>query len=59
MKGCKAWADRAHTVYEKINPTQHGNGNVNNITTGGNPPVRHVFKLGLDVDLNFAVTAIQ
>src|SRR5215204_2686832 len=44
---------------KQINPTQHGNGNASNITTGGNAPVRHSFTLGLDVDLNYAVTAIQ
>ena len=41
------------------NPTQHGNSNTNDTTAAGNVPVRHVFKLGLDVDLHLAVTAIQ
>jgi len=43
----------------KYNPTQHGNDNASNITTGGNAAVRHTFKLGLDVDLRSVVTAIQ
>ena len=44
---------------KKINPTQHGNTNTSNCAEAGNAPVRHVFKLGLDVDLNNVVTAIQ
>ena len=42
-----------------INPIQHGNNNPNNIASAGNVAVRHVFTLGLDVDLHFVVTAIQ
>src|ERR1043165_7993117 len=42
-----------------INPTQHGNTNTTNTTTADNAAVRHTFKLGLDVDLNCVVTAIQ
>ena len=41
------------------NPTQHGNSNSSLLTPAGNAAVRHVFKLGLDVDLNHVVTAIQ
>lgn len=44
---------------KNINPTQHGNTNLNNAAPAGNVPVRHVFKLGLDVDLHNVVTAIQ
>jgi len=43
----------------KTNPTQHGKDNTNHLAPAGNAPVRHVFKLGLDVDLNNVVTAIQ
>lgn len=42
-----------------INPTQHGSTNTIDTTAAGNAPVRHIFKLGLDVDLRFVVTAIQ
>jgi transposase len=44
---------------KKTNPTQHGNSDLNQITPAGNAVVRHVFKLGLDADLNYLVTAIQ
>lgn len=44
---------------KNTNPTQHGNDNPSNHTAADNAPVRHVFTLGLDVDLNFVVTAIQ
>ena len=44
---------------KETNPTQHGNTNPSDTTAAGNAPVRHVFKLGLDVDLNNVVTAIQ
>jgi transposase len=43
----------------KTNPTQHGDNNTTDTTGAGNAPVRHVFKLGLDVELNNVVTAIQ
>ncbi|MCA1836905.1 MAG: hypothetical protein LC721_11500, partial [Actinobacteria bacterium] len=42
-----------------FNPTLHDKTNATNIVTCGNAPVRHSFKLGLDVDLNNVVTAIQ
>ena len=42
-----------------INPTLHGNNNTINTANAGNAAVRHVFTLGLDVDLRFIVTAIQ
>jgi len=41
------------------NPTQHGNTNTTNTTAADNAAVRYTFKLGLDVDLNNVVTAIQ
>jgi hypothetical protein len=41
------------------NPTLHDKTHANNSATAGNAPVGHSFKLGLDVDLNFVVTAIQ
>ena len=41
------------------NPTQHGNDNTSNTTPADNAAVRHAFKLGLDVDLHFVVTAVQ
>lgn len=44
---------------KNINPTQHGNRHSSVVTPAGNASVRHVFKLGLDVDLHFVVTAIQ
>ena len=44
---------------KNTNPTQHGNSDLNQITPAGNAVVRHVFKLGLDADLNYLVTAIQ
>jgi len=44
---------------KQINPTQHGNHNATNSTLADNAPMRHVFKLGLDVDLRNVVTAIQ
>jgi hypothetical protein len=60
MKGCKAWADRAHAGYEnKATPTLHDNDQPNAALAGGNSGARQIFKLGLDVDLNNAVTAIQ
>ena len=43
----------------KTNPTLHDKSNATNLTTAGNAPVRHVFRLGLDVDLVNVVTAIQ
>jgi transposase len=42
-----------------INPTLHDKNNASNPTPAGNAPVRHVFTLGLDVDLVNVVTAIQ
>jgi transposase len=39
------------TLHDKINPTD--------TAPAGNPAVRYIFKLGLDVDLNLVVTAIQ
>ena len=44
---------------KNTNPTQHGSSDLNPITSTGNALVRHVFKLGLDADLNYLVTAIQ
>lgn len=44
---------------KEINPTLHDQNNATSSTPGGNAPVRHVFKLGLDVDMRFIVTAIQ
>jgi transposase len=44
---------------KQINPTLHGNSNPSNRAASGNAAVRHVFKLGLDVDLHFVVAAIQ
>ena len=44
---------------KNTNPTQHGSSDLNPTTPAGNAAVRHVFKLGLDVDLHHAVTAIQ
>ena len=41
------------------NPTQHGNDNTTDTIAAGNAAVRHIFKLGLDVDLRNIVTAIQ
>jgi hypothetical protein len=41
------------------NPTLHDKSNATSLAPGGNAPVRHTFKLGLDVDLRFVVTAIQ
>lgn len=42
-----------------INPTLHDTTELNHTANAGNAAVRHVFKLGLDVDLHFVVTAIQ
>lgn len=42
-----------------INPTLHDVINLNPTNSAGNPAVRQVFKLGLDIDLNFIVSAIQ
>jgi transposase len=41
------------------NPTLHDKANTTNLTTTDNALVRHVFTLGLDVDLHNVVTAIQ
>ena len=41
------------------NTTLHDKTNTTHSTPPDNAPVRHVFKLGLDVDLHFVVTAIQ
>jgi transposase len=41
------------------NPTLHDTINRSDINSSGNASVRHLFKLGLDVDLHFVVTAIQ
>jgi transposase len=43
---------------DQTKPIHDGN-NPTNLTPGGNAPVRHVFTLGLDVDLVNVVTAIQ
>src|SRR5262245_26095807 len=43
----------------KTNPTLHDETHITNLRPTDNAPVRHVFKLGLDVDLNNVVTAIQ
>ena len=43
----------------KTNPTLHDNTNPIAAAPAGNATVRHVFKLGLDVDLRNIVTAIQ
>src|SRR5438093_11853129 len=43
----------------KATPTLHDNGQPNAALAGGNSGARQIFKLGLDVDLNNAVTAIQ
>src|SRR5258707_4228838 len=47
-----------------INPTLHDTTNATPLPGQGNPAIaptapRHVFKLGLDVDLHFVVTATQ
>lgn len=42
-----------------FNPTLHDSADLNDTAHAGNAAVRHVFKLGLDVDLHFVVTAIQ
>jgi transposase len=41
------------------NPTPHSETNLNAAPTADKSAVRHVFKLGLDVDLRHCVTAIQ
>jgi transposase len=43
----------------KDNPTLHDKNNSTSSTAGGNAPVHHIFKLGLDVDLRTIVAAIQ
>jgi transposase len=43
----------------KTNPTLPDTNNATNTVPPGNAPVRHVFKLGLDVDRRWVVTAIQ
>ena len=43
----------------KTNPTLHDKANLNPMINTGNPPVCQIFKLGLDVDLKFVVTAVQ
>jgi hypothetical protein len=43
----------------KTNPTPHDETNATSAALSGNAPVRHVFKLGLDVDMRSIVTAIQ
>jgi len=43
----------------KATPTLHDNDQPNAALAGGNSGARQIFKLGLDVDLNNAVTAIQ
>src|SRR6478609_9834364 len=42
-----------------INPTPHTETDINPSAMADKPVVRHVFTLGLDVDLRFVVTAIQ
>ena len=42
-----------------FNPTLHDKNNATNSTAAGNAPVRHIFRLGLDVDMKCVVTAIQ
>ncbi len=42
-----------------FNPTLHDKSNATNSTSAGNVPVRHIFRLGLDVDMKCVVTAIQ
>ena len=44
---------------KKTNPTLHDKTNNNALAATGNAPVRHTFKIGLDVDLRTIVTAIQ
>jgi hypothetical protein len=43
----------------KATPTLHDNDQPNAALAGGNSGARQIFKLGLDVDLNNAVAAIQ
>lgn len=43
----------------KRKPTLHGEEKNNNPSGGSNPGVRHVFQLGLDVDLRNIVVAVQ
>jgi hypothetical protein len=43
----------------KATPTLHDNDQPNAALAGGNSGARQIFKLGLDVDLNNSVTAIQ
>jgi transposase len=42
-----------------INPTLHDQTNATSTVPAGNPPVRHRFKLGLDVDMKNIVVAVQ
>jgi len=42
-----------------INPTPHDKSNLNASASADKPAVRRTFTLGLDVDLNYVVTAIQ
>jgi hypothetical protein len=62
MKGCNAWAKRAHAVgmKNKINSTLHDRTKLIKPGAGGNGAMgRQVFKLGLDVDLRSIAVAIQ
>lgn len=61
MKGCKAWAKRAHAsdMKTQINPTLHDNANLKPSAGPDKSAVRHTFKLGLDVDLDVVVVATQ
>lgn len=43
----------------QCNPTLHDETNTTHLSTTDNARVRHVFKLGLDVDLHNVVTALQ
>ena len=62
MKGCKAWAKRAHASdmkNQQINPTLHDIANLTRSTSPDKSALRHTFKLGLDVDLDNVVVATQ
>ena len=44
---------------KKENPTLHDTNNITKAVEAGNTTVRHVFRLGLDVDLRLVVVAVQ
>jgi hypothetical protein len=59
MKGCKAWAKRAHALYENNTTTLHDERELNNSEASSKEVKGQEWKLGLDVDLRHIVAAIE